>query len=420
MSLIDQQKELEYYPDDVLAQEMMQPTGIAPSFLVATEIKRRNDMRNAYQSQMNQPPQMSVAEEEAMELGGIPNVDPNAMQQQMMQQPMPQQQMPQQMPQGAPMQMKEGGAIRYQMGAGISPNVYAGQNVEDITDDEAGFFTEFWQSMSPAEKVTLAGSAALAAAPIPGGRIMAAMRSIPTIMKAYRAYKPLRTGLGKVSKPFYKNQPRNPQGRFSTDVEVGTDIGKKILTRGVPAAIGTGIVASNIDMGTPAESAEEVVEESGITLLPSDSASVAQPSSRTDLMEQLSSMLGEGGQSLRDQQGAALVQLGAGIAAGDLAGGLSAAGKEVSALKAARSAEKIQAVRALIEVQYKQGLIDVQQLELLYERLDAMFDAANAEPGSKERESYDRHLERIKQLESRMGGTNEAGLMLDQIQNEIL
>ena len=463
MSLVDQQKELEYYPDEVLAQEMMQPTGIAPSFLVATEIKRRNDMRNAYQSQMNPQPQTSVVEEEVMDLGGIPNVDPNAMQQQMMaqqggmppqpmQQPMPQQQMPQ----NAPMQMaeggtisydvedgasvtvpddeagflsaglgavgllREGGNIRYQMGAGISPNVYAGQNVEDITDDEAGFFTEFWQSMSPAEKVTLAGSAALAAAPIPGGRIMAAMRSIPTIMKAYRAYKPLRTGLGKVSKPFYKNQPRNPQGRFSTDVEVGTDIGKKILTRGVPAAIGTGIVASNIDMGTPAESAEEVVEESGITLLPFDSASVAQPSSRTDLMEQLSSMLGEGGQSLRDQQGAALVQLGAGIAAGDLAGGLSAAGKEVSALKAARSAEKIQAVRALIEVQYKQGLIDVQQLELLYERLDVMFSAANAEPGSKERESYDRHLERIKQLESRMGGTTQAGLVLDQIQNEIL
>ena len=96
MSIIEQQKELEYYPDDVLAQEMMQPTGIAPSFLVATEIKRRNDMRNAHQAQMNPQPQTSVVEEEAMELGGIPNVDPNAMQQQMMQQPMPQQQMMQQ------------------------------------------------------------------------------------------------------------------------------------------------------------------------------------------------------------------------------------------------------------------------------------------------------------------------------------
>ena len=119
MSIIEQQKELEYYPDDVLAQEMMQPTGIAPSFLVATEIKRRNDMRNAYQSQMNPQPQTSVVEEEAMELGGIANADPNAMQQQMMQQPMPQQQMPQQMPQGTPMQMKEGGAIRYQSGEEI-------------------------------------------------------------------------------------------------------------------------------------------------------------------------------------------------------------------------------------------------------------------------------------------------------------
>jgi len=112
MSIIEQQKELEYYPDDVLAQEMMQPTGIAPSFLVATEIKRRNDMRNSYQAQMNPQPQTSVVEEEAMELGGIANADPNAMQQQMMQQPMPQQQMPQ----NAPMPMREGGNIRYQGG----------------------------------------------------------------------------------------------------------------------------------------------------------------------------------------------------------------------------------------------------------------------------------------------------------------
>lgn len=120
MSIIDQQKELEYYPDDVLAQEMMQPTGIAPSFLVATEIKRRNDMRNSYQMQMNQPPQMSVAEEQAMELQGIPNIDPNMMQQQMMQDPM----MQEQMPQNAPMQMREGGDIRYQEGE----TVYFGED----------------------------------------------------------------------------------------------------------------------------------------------------------------------------------------------------------------------------------------------------------------------------------------------------
>ena len=120
MSIIDQQKELEYYPDDVLAQEMMQPTGIAPSFLVATEIKRRNDMRNSYQMQTNQPPQMSVVEEQAMELQGIPDIDPNMMQQQMMQDPM----MQEQMPQNAPMQMREGGDIRYQEGE----TVYFGED----------------------------------------------------------------------------------------------------------------------------------------------------------------------------------------------------------------------------------------------------------------------------------------------------
>ena len=58
---------------------------------------------------------MSVAEEQAMELQGIPNIDPNAMQQQMMQDPM----MQEQMPQNAPMQMREGGDIRYQEGEDI-------------------------------------------------------------------------------------------------------------------------------------------------------------------------------------------------------------------------------------------------------------------------------------------------------------
>ena len=125
MSIIDQQKELEYYPDDVLAQEMMQPTGIAPSFLVATEIKRRNDMRNSYQMQMNQAPQMSVVEEQAMELQGIPNIDPNMMQQQMMQDPM----MQEQMPQNAPMPMREGGAVRYQTGSEILDQLFDRERV---------------------------------------------------------------------------------------------------------------------------------------------------------------------------------------------------------------------------------------------------------------------------------------------------
>ena len=167
MSIIDQQKELEYYPDDVLAQEMMQPTGIAPSFLVATEIKRRNDMRNSYEMQMNQPPQMSVAEEQAMELQGIPDIDPNMMQQQMMQDPM----MQEQMPQNAPMQMREGGDIRYQEG-------------EDIDFDETGgFFRDGINYVTENPFKTALGVASIASMLTPIGAARGAGMGLARLLK---------------------------------------------------------------------------------------------------------------------------------------------------------------------------------------------------------------------------------------------
>ena len=82
-------------------------------------------MRNSYQMQMNQAPQMSVVEEQAMELQGIPNIDPNMMQQQMMQDPM----MQEQMPQNAPMPMREGGAVRYQTGSEILDQLFDRERV---------------------------------------------------------------------------------------------------------------------------------------------------------------------------------------------------------------------------------------------------------------------------------------------------
>ena len=93
------------------------------------------------------------------------------------------------------------------------------------------------------------------------------------------------------------------------------------------------------------------------------------------VMEEIESILGSGDQALRDQQSAALVQLGAGIAAGDIAGGLSSAGREVSALKAARSAEKIKGIMALIEMQYRQGLLASDELEGLVGMFEALSSA---------------------------------------------
>ena len=127
MNILEIQQELEYWPDQKLIQEAQQPTGAAPTYLVVTEGERRNKERQAYEAEMakQQQPQPTVAEETMMELGGgqsmggIPDVDPNMMQNQMMAQ--------QQMPQNSPMPMREGGNIRYQEG-------------EDIDFDETGGF----------------------------------------------------------------------------------------------------------------------------------------------------------------------------------------------------------------------------------------------------------------------------------------
>ena len=138
MSIVEIQEELEYWPDQKIQEEIMRPTGAAngQTYLVVLESERRTKERQAYENQMAQQeqPQMTVAEESAMELGGgIMDVDPNLMQNQMMAQQMPQQmqqqmqqQMPQQMPQGQPMAMYGGGAIRYQEG-------------EDVELDESGW-----------------------------------------------------------------------------------------------------------------------------------------------------------------------------------------------------------------------------------------------------------------------------------------
>ena len=375
MNIIEIQQELEYWPDEKLIQEAQQPTGAAPTYLVITEGERRNKERQAYEAEMakQQQPQPTVAEETMMELGGgqsmggIPDVDPNMMQNQMMAQQMPQQQMPQQMPQGQPMAMRGGGAIpsRYQFGQAVDPRLM-GEELEGgpVSEDEAGFLTQMWQNMSTADKVILGGSAALAASPIPGGRIMALMRGIPTIMKAYRAAKPLRTGLGKITRPLYKTQPRT-QGRFSKDWEIGERITNylnprrsEFLTRTAPVAGIAGIVGSNIDMGT-AEGTEAEMDQTTQALLDKYSADQelleATKSKDQDrysfLSEQLEKTIRSPEERRSALQGAALAQIGAGIAGGDVAGGLANAAAMVSKTQALEDEQAARAYGTLLEAE---------------------------------------------------------------------
>ena len=498
MSIIEQQKELEYYPDDVLAQEMMQPTGIAPSFLVATEIKRRNDMRNAYQSQMNPQPQTSVVEEEAMELGGIANADPNAMQQQMMQQPMPQQQMPQQMPQGAPMQMKEGGAIRYQSGEEIDGWTRDSQGRLIPISEQAGIQGPYGNTVLGPEGWLLdtdvytggednpyydrpwarTGNIALDLAKVKlaktglkgakktwdkAGGFKGMTKGIRD--KYNEGIAGLRARLGGTRTSTTTPEVMDVLGSTTPKIIKPTSIAGKVtdvaLNHPATTAVlgGAGVASVLPDVGTEVEATDVEAKEVPLTseelaelnslmnraqwnestlfgkggysafkkldpkvqldtlrgamvkgdmpIDPSSSAVDASgggiASSRSQVMDQINSILGEGGQSLRDQQGAALVQLGAGIAAGDLAGGLSAAGKEVSALKAARSAEKLKAIMALIEMEYKQGLLEATEagnmLDLIKQLQENFGEAGN-----------EAKIDRLmSQLENRIGGMTNTG-----------
>ena len=477
MSIIEQQKELEYYPDETLAQEMMQPTGIAPSFLVATEIKRRNDMRNAYQSQANPTPQTSVVEEQAMELGGLPNVDPNAMQQQMMQQPMPQQQMPQ----NAPMPMKEGGTIRYQSGQTIDryqsegyidPNLIAmGLTIDDegkiVPIDESGTgllglggfgsggwaldtdpFTELFEEgfgegrgTKAGLEAALFGGKSFGAKKVAGyGRRKLAGATGKIKDKFKGGIESLRSRLGgtkiETVAPYTRGPvyPTTTTGKaadvildspyISTAIAAGiagppvidtisdmsVGVGADIEAKEVPLTKEEEVELSSL-MSQSAYNAEELFGEGGYdafkkvdprtrldtlrralvagkmpTEVPSfdttDTSEGGIASSRSQLMDELTSMLGGGDQALRDQQGAALVQLGAGIAAGDLAGGLSAAGKEVSALKAARSGEKIKAIMALIEMQYKEGLLSANRAKSIIDQITLLQENSMGDPNA--------------------------------------
>ena len=462
MSIIDQQKELEYYPDDVLAQEMMQPTGIAPSFLVATEIKRRNDMRNSYQMQTNQPPQMSVVEEQAMELQGIPNIDPNMMQQQMMQDPM----MQEQMPQNAPMQMKEGGSIRYQSGQTIDPYLASMGLYEDeegnIVPMETGYggliglggigeggylldtdpfselieegFGEGRGTKAGLETVLFGGKAALGKAAVNQARKRLAGSAGKIKDRFKGGIDSLRARLGGTRTTGNVPNPGNlggmptvttPTSATGKAVDIILDNPKTSLA--IAGGAGIPAVIDSVDLGTTAETeevslSEEEIQELGIltrdasinltnigfgeggyqqfqqgsprdqleflrtqkaegnmprpSLVQSGNTVDVSPSSvsssRSNIMDQLDAMLGDDNQTLRDQQSAALVQLGAGIAAGDIAGGLSAAGKEVSALKAARSAEKLKAMSVMVELNYKQGLLDINEAQNILAQIEIL------------------------------------------------
>ena len=512
MNIIELQEELEYWPDQKIHEEVMRPTGAAngQTYLVVLEAERRNKERQAYQAALatQQQPQPTVVQETMMEfgggqpMGGVPDVDPNLMQNQMMAQQMPQQQMPQQMPQGQPMAMKAGGAIRYQGGEYIDPNLVAlGLTIDeegDIVPIETGYgglmglggvgeggwlldvdpFQEAWEdptakniSLAALEGALAGGKGFLAKKALGYGKRKLAGAAGKIKDKFKGGIESLRSKLGGTKTATNVPNPANPGGvpivttptsslGKATDVVLDHPIiaGSIAAGAGLPpiieavsdATAGVSEAEAETIPFTSEESAElssllndaavnlrnlgfgegayaefknsdprdqlaflrsakaqgKMSEESVLnTPLNVGATTSNTATSRANIMDELSGLLGSGDQALRDQQSAALVQLGAGIAAGDIAGGLSAAGKEVSALKAARSSEKIKAIMALIEMEYKQGLLNVAQVENIMAEIELLSETALTDPASQEKINA-----LYQQLRQRMGGASTTGL----------
>lgn len=118
MNILDAEDLIKGLPDDALTQEAQAPSGQVPQFLVVSEIQRRTDMRKRYENDQQQN-QGTVAEQIVQEgIAGMMPQQPMGMPPQGMPQGMPPQ-MPQGMP---PMGMAQGGIVR--MAGGGMPGAY--------------------------------------------------------------------------------------------------------------------------------------------------------------------------------------------------------------------------------------------------------------------------------------------------------
>ena len=109
-NILQMQEILKGIPDNKLMEEMQQPSGSAPSFLVMTELERRKKVRDEYQGRM-QEEQTTVAEDivtpqlpqgQPPASGGIASLQPQAAP-----------------PMAPPMRMESGGDIYMQTGGGF-------------------------------------------------------------------------------------------------------------------------------------------------------------------------------------------------------------------------------------------------------------------------------------------------------------
>ena len=125
MNMIDVQDKLKGLSQQQLVAEMQSPSGVAPQFLVLSEITRRKRMQDSYQNQQQQP--NTTIAEEAVASAGVPGGGLAAMARSMAPNSSMTQNtaaMPQPVPQEQPVQgMYGGGYVQKMAGGGQPPNM---------------------------------------------------------------------------------------------------------------------------------------------------------------------------------------------------------------------------------------------------------------------------------------------------------
>jgi hypothetical protein len=122
MNMIDVQDKLKGLSQQQLVSEMQSPSGVAPQFLVLSEITRRKRMQDSYQAQQQQP--TSTIAEEAVASAGVPGGGLAAMARSMAPNSSMAQNtaaMPQPLPQEQPVQGMYGGGYVQKMAIGGQP-----------------------------------------------------------------------------------------------------------------------------------------------------------------------------------------------------------------------------------------------------------------------------------------------------------
>ena len=287
-NLVELSNQLEDFPEQQLVQMSQDPNSMYPSYLVLSEIQRRNQMRKMYEAQQPKP-ETTVAEEVIGEFTGQ-----QGLQGAMAQSPGPQDAFPPSdmgnMAPPSPMQaMASGGRTGYQVGGslGLSGDSLAGtftnptddvsnENtipIESLSKEQRNEILEKSKGMSAADKLVLGLNAAalgLLVTPAPGARIASGVtkllsygvRGAQGLKRAYDTARSAR--LLKAGQAEYKRLGGVPR-TTSYNPELIRQTGKDALRRDfIPKAVSTAILGGSaipIISNLFDDNNEEIIEE---------------------------------------------------------------------------------------------------------------------------------------------------------------